>query len=689
MTNTDNLTDIEQPAVQIQVDINSLDGEGNTALFHAVASQNLRRLNELLLSGADPNKAGNDAIPPLVWAAGNNYRTCVQILLKQPLTDINARQKANATALFMAVSNKFEAMVDLLLAHGADPAICLSQDKTSPLTRAIADGSQTIVQKIVSARPAILNDESSFTEIGSSPLHVAAQQNELAMVSLFLDAGASIDALSTTKKATALFVAAQWGHVEVLRTLLQRGANYKWGFVTDSHGRIVSPLEQAARHGAVECVELLLSYPHCGRVLEEALHGSFSTALNAKLNHRQDLYKISELIKNVFDKQPIWPAQALLESKILSWEESYTKIMDETKLSEKEKQPYDKNSALRYALASIYQLLRDPKSCIDYLKRLNDELREHWENEHGSAFPNFDSSIIDVRIHQGIAWPIPKDDIQDIKKFKLLGRITLDKFKQYDMGDEPNQWSGFMPMRKSREMLLENVHFTENSSTINGLFHGNTHNIQRVILLFAMEKGAIPLTYVEDNELKKLKPKKVFSALMSKDLLPTDKEHAPLWSAVMDRGSKKYFSFCYPYHLHSFLLTNNESSLSTLKNYMLFGFCTKYTQLLKLHNHIYNTNYTNGTFFRELTKLYLDTYAGNVECAIQMMEKRNLSEVSKIDDLKDEGRRWSVIPKQYTPLNDHVKMYGQYAKEHNLFFATSDKNTVKSPVQSEVEFKLG
>lgn len=240
------------------VDINSLDSEGHTALFYAVESCDSKRLRILLDCGADPNKAGSNTFPPLAWAAGHNYKECTEILLKDHQTDVNTRQIGNATALFMAVRNGHEEMVDLLLSYNADPRICLSQNNTPPLVRAIADGYHNIVKKIVTAMPQIVNDESTFSNNGFSHLHKAVQANQLDTVSYLLNAGAKIDALTKTG-ATAVFIAAQDGYVDILRILLEKGANYELSLYRDSHGQIVSPLNVAKYNGHVECVLLLLT----------------------------------------------------------------------------------------------------------------------------------------------------------------------------------------------------------------------------------------------------------------------------------------------------------------------------------------------------------------------------------------------------------------------------------------------
>ena len=64
----------EQLFINKQIDINSLDEHGHTAFYYAVEARDLPRLRALLKSGANPNTAGDNTFPPLVWAAGHTSR---------------------------------------------------------------------------------------------------------------------------------------------------------------------------------------------------------------------------------------------------------------------------------------------------------------------------------------------------------------------------------------------------------------------------------------------------------------------------------------------------------------------------------------------------------------------------------------------------------------------------------------
>ena len=84
-------------------------------------------------------------------------------------------------------------------------------------------------------------------------LLVAAREGHLEIVRLLLEAGADKDAATTTDGATALLLAAFQGHLEVVRLLLEAGAD-KDSATTDG----ATALLVADREGHLEIVRLLL-----------------------------------------------------------------------------------------------------------------------------------------------------------------------------------------------------------------------------------------------------------------------------------------------------------------------------------------------------------------------------------------------------------------------------------------------
>ena len=97
-----------------------------------------------------------------------------------------------------------------------------------------------------------LNPDGRCAHRDSPPIWHAAQQGHLEVVRLLLEAGADMNA-ANTDGTTALFVAAEWGYLEVVRLLIEAEADMN---AKDAHGD--TALLVAAMRGHLEVVRLLL-----------------------------------------------------------------------------------------------------------------------------------------------------------------------------------------------------------------------------------------------------------------------------------------------------------------------------------------------------------------------------------------------------------------------------------------------
>ena len=93
-----------------------------------------------------------------------------------------------------------------------------------------------------------------------TPLHFAAQNGHLEVVRLLLERGANVNAQNTDElwwreRRTPLHFAAQNGHLDVVRLLLERGANVN---AETSGVAGWTPLHFAAQNGHLEVVRVLL-----------------------------------------------------------------------------------------------------------------------------------------------------------------------------------------------------------------------------------------------------------------------------------------------------------------------------------------------------------------------------------------------------------------------------------------------
>ncbi len=185
----------------------------------------------------------------LMRAAMAGFLTVAEDLLAHG-ADVNERRSDGFTALFFAVLHSRAAMVRRLLAAGADPTMRakmpagrltpleLAQRRDDPrmvkalrsagpptadaVRLAAANGEVGPLQKLLEALPASAVDEPDGH--GRTALWLAAQAGHLGCVALLTERGADVNARPTKAKQSVLDVACDSHRVDVVEHLVARGA---------------------------------------------------------------------------------------------------------------------------------------------------------------------------------------------------------------------------------------------------------------------------------------------------------------------------------------------------------------------------------------------------------------------------------------------------------------------------------
>ncbi len=141
------------------VDINTRNGNGETALRIAAVNNDVPTTRFLLDKGADPNRADNTGRTPLSRAAGEGFNVLLKLLLAAPGIDVDAQKIDGDTALRLAVVGNQLESTRLLLEAGANPNIQNGEGNT-PLIRAVAQGYTEITKILLEhgANPHIRNN---------------------------------------------------------------------------------------------------------------------------------------------------------------------------------------------------------------------------------------------------------------------------------------------------------------------------------------------------------------------------------------------------------------------------------------------------------------------------------------------------------------------------------------------------
>ena len=194
--------------------INAPTKSGETPMISAIATGDDELVRLMLQRGADVDARCGDEMTPLMHAINHGYNSIAELLLSKG-AQVDA-PTAGWTPLHRATELMNISMVNLLIACGADIEARSPKDfspRKSPFNRMKSP-----------RRDDPDDDHSSSDDRGWTPLLRAASHGEEAMVRLFLDKGANIEARNPSN-GTSLICAAEKQLEAIVDLLLMRGAD--------------------------------------------------------------------------------------------------------------------------------------------------------------------------------------------------------------------------------------------------------------------------------------------------------------------------------------------------------------------------------------------------------------------------------------------------------------------------------
>jgi uncharacterized protein len=229
--------------IRAGADPNLANDYGITPLSLACVNRNTAMIEKLLQAGANPNLAQWNGETPLMTCAATGNVEGVKALLDHK-AQVDAREsKHGQTALMWAVAEKHAEVVKALLARGAhvharSKVIPTLEPFSIPCTP--TDPCLTGEKKGSTYQPEVHFPKETG---GFTPLLFAAQQGDIEIARILLQAGADVNE-STPEEGTPLVVASASGHEKLGLFLLDQGANPN---ATDGFG--VTPLHYTLQEG--------------------------------------------------------------------------------------------------------------------------------------------------------------------------------------------------------------------------------------------------------------------------------------------------------------------------------------------------------------------------------------------------------------------------------------------------------
>ncbi|HEY3823437.1 MAG TPA: ankyrin repeat domain-containing protein [Bryobacteraceae bacterium] len=161
-------------------------------------------------------------------------RSAVRTLLQQK-ADVNAPQIDGTSALDWAVQANDLELADLLLRGGAKVSAA-NQAGATPLLLATQNGNAAMIERLLTAGA---NPNAPLTKTSDTALMMAARTGKAEAVKVLLDHGAQVNAKETWGGTTALMWAVSERHPDVAKLLIEHGAdvNAKSYFVPSASGR--------------------------------------------------------------------------------------------------------------------------------------------------------------------------------------------------------------------------------------------------------------------------------------------------------------------------------------------------------------------------------------------------------------------------------------------------------------------
>ncbi len=205
--------------------IEARDRFGNTGLLIAARAGENEIVELLLAEGGEierQNLAGSTA---LLRAVTMNRRRTAKILLKAG-AEPNQANKRGVAPLAAAAFNGNDRLVKLLLDSGAGPGIVDATGK-APMVYAAAKGFAGIVTKLLETG---VDVNARYGNDLTALMWAAGHSNDVPVgegldtVNLLLDRGA-LTGLADNRGRTALMVAAERGHAEIVSRLIEAGAD--------------------------------------------------------------------------------------------------------------------------------------------------------------------------------------------------------------------------------------------------------------------------------------------------------------------------------------------------------------------------------------------------------------------------------------------------------------------------------
>lgn len=224
--------------------------------FRAVDLEDAQAVRAFLQSGMNPNAKNEKGETALTHAIQYKDPKVAKVLLEK--ADVNMKDDAGNSPIHLAVAQKKEEILGLLLEKGADVNVAGAVGKTknqTALYAAVIQNREDLVQKLIEkgADPNIADSEDAY------PLSeaVAGSNANPQIVKMLLDGGANVNAQEQNEGTALIFAASNKAissqtRTEIVKMLLGKGADKS---IKDKTGK--TALDWAKQQGHTDVADML------------------------------------------------------------------------------------------------------------------------------------------------------------------------------------------------------------------------------------------------------------------------------------------------------------------------------------------------------------------------------------------------------------------------------------------------
>jgi cytohesin len=205
---------------------NAITGGGQTALMWAVAKQHQGVVQLLTENGADVDAQSSGGFTPLMFAAQSGNLEAARTLIAAG-ANVNKTLRGGPHSLPLAVANRHTELALFLLEQGADPNAMTDGRTSLHLEVSVSQGARGSSTGAVAARSANLALIKSLLAHGANP-----NARMTAFGTMFYGQNPKNGAFDTfslgvgsEREASSFWLAAKHGNVNVMRILLENGAD--------------------------------------------------------------------------------------------------------------------------------------------------------------------------------------------------------------------------------------------------------------------------------------------------------------------------------------------------------------------------------------------------------------------------------------------------------------------------------